>query len=88
MRVIEDYIEKMIDLKVEERMAENNNANCLESDPNRFMTINETAEYLKVSVRSIHNYFKSGVLTKIYFGDSPRVDKMEIIAFADLQRAS
>lgn len=88
MKVIEDYIEKVVDMKVDQKMADQQTDNCLESDPNRFMTIKQTAEYLKVSVRSIHNYFKSGVLTKIYFGDSPRIDKMEIIAFANLQKAS
>lgn len=77
----------MVNMKVDQRMTEKKINNCLESDPDRWMTIPETAKYIKVSTRTIYNYLKSGVLQQVYFGNSLRIDKIEIIAFANLQKA-
>ena len=88
MNSIEELIEKVVDKKVDEKLAKITHLNQECSDQNRFMTIAEAAKFIKVSTRTIYNYLDTGVFNRIYFGNSVRIDKMEIISFANLQKAS
>ena len=44
----------------------------------RFLTINETAEYLSIGKSTVHYWVKIGKLKKHYIKGSPRFDKEEI----------
>ena len=88
MDSIEKFIEKIVDMRVDEKLAKikQDRSQLLEED--RYLTVTEAAKFIKVSTRTIYNYLDSGVFNRIYFGGSVRIDKLEIIEFANRQKSA
>ncbi|MBT8231344.1 MAG: helix-turn-helix domain-containing protein [Bacteroidia bacterium] len=88
MNSIEKRIEEIIDMKVNEKLNRIKQNISEQSNQNRYMTIAETAKFIKVTPRTIYNYLDDGVFSRIYFGSSIRIDKEEIIDFANRQKTA
>lgn len=83
--VIDNFIENMIDQKIDQKMLMMGSKECDPNDDTRYFTVEQAAKYIGVSKRSIYNYLDNGLFNRIYFGNSIRIDKCEIIQFANSQ---
>lgn len=84
--MIETKISQMVEAIVDQRINQIPKRDCDDEPPNRYLTVRQAAEYLNVHVRSVYNYLRDGLFNKIYFGNSLRIDKEEIIDFANQQK--
>ncbi len=83
--MLETLIEKMIDQKIDQKIKMMGTKECDPNDATRYITVGKAASYIGVTKRTIYNYLNGGIFNRIYFGNSIRIDKCEIIKFANSQ---
>lgn len=78
MSNIQTQLEEVIDRMVNERMQTFLSELPKPQSRNQLLTIQQAAERLRVSIRTIQNYFNRGVLTRINIGHQVRISQDEI----------